>query len=114
MVSRAVGYEQGMNLIFFLLLAIVVLMVAGWALVGFATLLWWALIGLAVGMLGRLLVKDSGGLGVIRTIVAGLIGAIGGGLLADALDTGTLIRWAIVVLVSAIAVAVLGRGETKA
>ncbi|NLG63866.1 MAG: hypothetical protein GX539_16630 [Candidatus Cloacimonetes bacterium] len=99
-----------MNVIFFLLLAIVLLVVAGWAIVGLVTLLWYALIGFVVGMLGRMLVKDSAGLGVIRTIVAGLIGAIGGGLLASALDTGTLIRWAIVVLVSAIAVAVLGRG----
>ncbi|MEO6867955.1 MAG: hypothetical protein ABI200_08030 [Gaiellales bacterium] len=98
-----------MTPIFFLLVLVVLLFAASWVLVGIATLFWYALVGLVIGFFGRLLVKDTAGLGMLRTVLAGLAGSIGGGMIADALDVGGLVSWIIVVLVAAIVVALFAR-----
>lgn len=95
-----------MTLLFFVLL-VVVLVAAGAAVVDtLATLVWWAITGLVIGALARLLVKGTRGLGLLRTTLAGVAGALGGGLVARAIDIdGGVIEFMIAVLVAALAIA---------
>jgi uncharacterized membrane protein YeaQ/YmgE (transglycosylase-associated protein family) len=51
-------------------------------------LLWWALIGLAVGLIARFLVPSGESLGILRTILLGIVGAFVGGLIYGALHGG--------------------------
>jgi uncharacterized membrane protein YeaQ/YmgE (transglycosylase-associated protein family) len=98
-----------MNLLLILLLFVVLLAVAGAFVGGVITLLWWMLTGLVIGAVARLIVSGTGGMGVLSTILAGIAGAIGGGLIASALDLGGLLQFIIAVLVAAVVVAVFAR-----
>lgn len=101
-----------MNLLFWLLLLVVLLFVTGGAVIGWGIwLLWYALIGLVLGGFARLLVSNTGGLGVFATILAGLVGSFGGGAIAYALDLSWFVSLLISILVAAIAIAVLSAGS---
>src|SRR5262245_60791393 len=91
-----------MNPIFWILLVIVAILVFGGAIfaVGWFVL-WYVLVGLIIGGLARLLVRGTGGLGVGVTILAGLVGAIAGGWIADALDLAGVLQLLVAVLVAA-------------
>jgi uncharacterized membrane protein YeaQ/YmgE (transglycosylase-associated protein family) len=52
------------------------------------TILSWALCGLIVGFIARLLVPGRPGLGLVRTILLGVVGAFVGGLLYWAINRG--------------------------
>ena len=107
-----------MGVLFFVLLAIVVLVVVGAAALGLVlSLLWWALIGLVIGALARLVLPGPRPIGVLRTVLFGIAGALLGGIIASALDVGSLIEFVIAVLVAAVLIAVFGaerRGATAA
>lgn len=92
----------------FFILAIIVLIAVGGAVVGAIwTVLGYALTGLIVGALARLLVRNTQGLGLFRTILAGIVGGLGGGLIARALgQDGGVIEFLIALLVAAIVIAV--------
>lgn len=96
-----------MNILFFLLLLVLALAVAGTIIGGLLTLLGWALVGLVIGALARLVVRGTGGLGVLRTILCGIAGAIGGGLLANLLDLGSVLEFVASIVVAAILVAIV-------
>lgn len=96
-----------MNVLFFLLLAVVVLAIAGAVVGGLLSILWWLLVGLVIGALGRLLVRGTGGMSILATALAGIAGALGGGLVAAALDLGGILQFIIAVLVAAFVVALL-------
>jgi uncharacterized membrane protein YeaQ/YmgE (transglycosylase-associated protein family) len=51
----------------------------------FGTILWYLLVGLIVGIIARLLVPGTGGMSWILTIVLGVIGALVGGYLWEAI-----------------------------
>jgi uncharacterized membrane protein YeaQ/YmgE (transglycosylase-associated protein family) len=91
-----------MSPFFWILLVVVAILVFGGAIfaVGWFVL-WYVLVGLVIGGLARLLVRGTGGLGVGVTILAGLIGAIAGGWIADALDLAGLLQLLLAVLVAA-------------
>ena len=92
------------------LVAVVLLFVVGWAVVGLAfTLLWWALLGLLIGALARLILPGRQTIGWLATAGAGVAGALLGGIIADALDVGALLQFVIAVLVAAGVVAALER-----
>ncbi len=92
-----------------ILLVIVVLVVVGWAVVGLALkLLWWALVGLVIGALARLILPGRQAIGWLATAGAGVGGALLGGIVADALDLGTVLQFIVAVLVAAGLIAVLG------
>jgi uncharacterized membrane protein YeaQ/YmgE (transglycosylase-associated protein family) len=85
-----------------LLLAIVLAIVLGVAVVGLVIdLLWWALVGLAIGLLGRLVVPGATPIGWLGTILAGIAGAILGGVVGDAFDLGGVLQFALAVLFAA-------------
>ena len=90
------------------ILAIVVLIVVGWAVVGLALkLLWWALLGLLIGALARLVLPGRQAIGWLATAGAGVAGALLGGIVADALDLGGLVQFVVAVAVAAALIAVL-------
>ena len=92
------------------LLAILLLLVLGWVVVGLAfKLLWWALVGLAVGALARLILPGRQSLGLLATAGAGIVGALLGGILADALDLGGVLQLVLAVAVAATIVVLLER-----
>lgn len=92
--------------LFWLLLIVVLIAVLGGAVVGVGLwLLWYALIGLAIGGLARLLVSGTRGLGLFTTVLAGLVGSIGGGAIANHFDVIGLLSLAISVLVAAVVIA---------
>jgi len=91
-----------MNPLFWILFVIVLILVLGGAV--FAAgwfVLWYVLVGIVIGGLARLLVRGTGGLGMGATILAGLVGAIAGGWIADVLDLAGLLQLLVAVLVAA-------------
>ena len=91
-----------MNPLFWILFVIVLILVFGGAVfaVGWFVL-WYVLVGIVIGGLARLLVRGTGGLGLGATILAGLVGAIAGGWIADVLDLAGLLQLLVAVLVAA-------------
>jgi uncharacterized membrane protein YeaQ/YmgE (transglycosylase-associated protein family) len=91
-----------MTAFFWILLVIVAILVFGGAIfaVGWFVL-WYVLVGLVIGGLARLLVRGTTGMSVGVTILAGLVGAIAGGWIADALDLGDILQLIVAVLVAA-------------
>ena len=91
------------------LLAIVVLLVVGWAIVGLAfKLLWWALLGLLIGAIARLVLPGRRAIGWLATAGAGIAVALLGGIVADALDLGDIAQFIVAVAIAAAVIAVLG------
>lgn len=86
---------------------IVVGMLAGAAL----NLLWFILVGLVIGALARLVIKGTGGLGVLATMLYGIAGALLGGVIANALDVGDVLQFIISVAVAAALIAVTSGRE---
>jgi uncharacterized membrane protein YeaQ/YmgE (transglycosylase-associated protein family) len=95
--------------ILLIILAIVVLLIVGWAVVGLALkLLWWALLGLIIGALARLILPGRQEIGWLATAGAGIAGALLGGIIANALDLGGLLQFIVAVAAAAAVIALLG------
>jgi uncharacterized membrane protein YeaQ/YmgE (transglycosylase-associated protein family) len=71
-----------------------------------SVILWWILIGLVVGAVGRLVVPGRQHIGILMTILIGVVAAIIGGILTAALlGAGhTVITFIVAVLLAALAV----------
>ena len=90
-------------------LAILALLVVGWLVVGLAfKLLWWALIGLAIGALARLILPGKQNLSILATAGAGVAAALLGGIIAHALDVGSVLQFIIAIGVAVGLIAMLG------
>lgn len=90
------------------ILAIVILVVLGWAILGLALkLLWWALVGLVIGALARLVLPGRQEIGWLWTAGAGVAGALLGGVVANALELGTILQFVVAVAVAAALIALL-------
>lgn len=95
-----------MIVLLFLVAAIVVLAVLGWAVVGIAfALLWWALIGLVIGGLGRLVIPGRQPIGFLMTALLGIAASLLGGVVARAAHLGGGLQFLIAIAVAAILVA---------
>ena len=96
-----------------ILIAVVILAIVGWAVLGLALkLLWWALLGLVIGAVARLVLPGRQAIGWLGTAAAGIAGALAGGIIANALDVGNVIQFVLAVIVAAALVAVLGGTRT--
>ncbi len=113
--AAAADYPEGMTVVFFILLAIVVLAIVGSALLGILLhVVWWAIVGLVVGLLARLvLTDDARGVGVMQTIVFGIVGALLGGVLAGLFDVGWFIELILAVLVAAVLIYAFGSTKRR-
>jgi uncharacterized membrane protein YeaQ/YmgE (transglycosylase-associated protein family) len=67
-------------------------------------ILWYIVIGLIVGALGRLVVPGANPMGILMTILLGVVGAVVGGLIANAIGLGGTIAFIISVAVAALLV----------
>ena len=92
-----------MNGFFWLLLAFIAIVLFGSAVfaVGWFVL-WYVLVGLVIGGLARLLVRGTADVGAGATIIAGIIGSITGGWIADYFELGWLLQLLAAVLVAAV------------
>ena len=91
------------------IVAIVVLVVLGWLVVGLALkLLWWALVGLVIGALARLILPGKQPIGLLWTAAAGIAGSLLGGIVAHALDLGSILQFLVAVAVAAALIALIG------
>jgi uncharacterized membrane protein YeaQ/YmgE (transglycosylase-associated protein family) len=81
-----------------------------------SVILWWILIGLVVGAVGRLVVPGRQHIGILLTILIGVVAAIVGGILTAALlGAGhTVITFIVAVLLAALAVGLFTtRGHSR-
>jgi uncharacterized membrane protein YeaQ/YmgE (transglycosylase-associated protein family) len=85
-----------------------------------SVILWWILIGLVVGAVARLVVPGRQHIGIILTILIGIVAAIVGGILTAALlGAGhTIITFIVAVVLAALAVGLFttrgyGRGRSS-
>jgi uncharacterized membrane protein YeaQ/YmgE (transglycosylase-associated protein family) len=84
------------------LLVVVLAIVLGVAVIGFAfKLLWLALVGLLIGALARLVLPGARQIGLLGTSLCGIGGSLIGGVIADALDVGSILGFLIAVAVAA-------------
>ncbi len=98
-----------MSIVVIVILAIIALLVVGGLVVGLALkLLWWALIGLVIGALARLILPGKQQLSVLVTAGAGVAAALLGGVIANALDLGSVLQFVVAVAVAVAFVAALG------
>lgn len=80
----------------------------GGAQLDIGSILGYILVGIVVGVLARLLVPGRSRIGIIGTIVVGVIGAIGGGWLAGAVFPETAgVDWVASILVAVVLVLLL-------
>lgn len=101
-----------MPLLLILLIAIVLLVVLGWAIVGVTLyLLWWALLGLFIGALGRLVVPGRQPIGLLATAAAGVAASLLGGVLAHVGHLGGVLQFVVAVLVAATLVILLSAAD---
>ena len=97
--------------ILLILLAVIVLVVVGVAVIGFVLkLLWWVLLGLLIGALARLIIPGRQAMGWLMTALVGIGGALLGGIVGDALDVGGFVQFLIAVAVAAVLVMLLSGG----
>jgi uncharacterized membrane protein YeaQ/YmgE (transglycosylase-associated protein family) len=97
------------------LLAVILLLVLGWLIVGLALkLIWWALIGLVIGALARLVLPGQQRIGLLWTMGAGVAAALLGGIVAHALDLGDILQFVVAVALAAGLIALLSGRERLA
>ena len=65
-------------------------------------------VGLVVGFLGRLVVRGRGRIGLLLTLLIGVVGAAVGQRIGDQAELGGLATFAIEVLIAAVLVAIFG------
>ena len=98
--------RRGVRAVLVVLALIVALLVFGWLVVGLAVkLLWWALLGVMIGALARLVLPGRQAIGWLATAGAGVAGALAGGIIADALDFGSILQFILAVGVAAALIA---------
>jgi uncharacterized membrane protein YeaQ/YmgE (transglycosylase-associated protein family) len=112
--QRVTG-ETGSVIILLVLLALIVAVILGVAVIGLALqLLWWALVGLAIGALARLILPGIQPIGWLGTIAAGIAGALLGGIVADTFDFGGFLQFVVAVLTAAALIAAFAGGTRRA
>ncbi|MGH2725244.1 MAG: GlsB/YeaQ/YmgE family stress response membrane protein [Actinomycetota bacterium] len=75
-----------------------------------STILFYVLIGAVIGVIARLIVPGTGGLGWVVTVVVGILGAVIGGWLAGAVFEDTRgVDWIASILVAVLLVWIVAR-----
>ena len=77
-------------------------------------ILGYIVIGLIVGALARLVVPGRNPIGLLMTILIGIVGAIAGGLIAHAIGLGVILTFLVAVAIAALLVYLISgsRGRT--
>ncbi|HET7529654.1 MAG TPA: GlsB/YeaQ/YmgE family stress response membrane protein [Mycobacteriales bacterium] len=69
--------------------------------------------GLIIGAIARLIVPGRNPIGILMTIGLGVVGSLVGGLVAHAIGAGALIAFIVGVIVAAILVALVSGSRTR-
>jgi uncharacterized membrane protein YeaQ/YmgE (transglycosylase-associated protein family) len=77
-------------------------------------IVWYIVIGLIVGVLARLVVPGRNPIGLLMTILVGIVGAIAGGVIAHALGLGAVLTFIIALAVAAMLVFMISGSRTRA
>ncbi|GAA2420139.1 GlsB/YeaQ/YmgE family stress response membrane protein [Actinomadura vinacea] len=77
------------------------------------TILWFIVVGAVIGALARLIVPGKNPIGMLLTILVGIVGALLGGVIADALGAGTLVAIVFAIVIAALGVALLTSVNTR-
>jgi uncharacterized membrane protein YeaQ/YmgE (transglycosylase-associated protein family) len=77
------------------------------------TIIWFIIIGLIVGALARLVVPGRNPIGLLMTILLGIVGAIAGGLIASAIGAGFVIQLILAIAVAALLVYFISGARTR-
>jgi uncharacterized membrane protein YeaQ/YmgE (transglycosylase-associated protein family) len=101
------------TLVVLLLVVLLLLLLGGWVVGLTLALLGYALTGLVIGALARLVVPRTEGLGILATILYGIAGSLLGGILGDAFDVGSFVRFLLSVVVSALLIAIFSAGSPR-
>ncbi len=80
----------------------------------FGNIVWFIVVGAVIGLIARLIVPGTGGMGFLLTIVVGIIGAVLGGWLAGQVFQETSgVDWIASILVAAILVWIVARSTSS-
>ncbi|WP_019634711.1 GlsB/YeaQ/YmgE family stress response membrane protein [Actinomadura atramentaria] len=71
------------------------------------TVLWFIIVGAVIGALARLVVPGRNPIGILLTILVGIVGSILGGVVANALGAGSVLAFVFAVVIAALGVAAL-------
>jgi uncharacterized membrane protein YeaQ/YmgE (transglycosylase-associated protein family) len=71
------------------------------------TVLWFIIIGAVIGALARLIVPGRNPIGILLTILVGIVGALLGGMIADSLGAGQFVALVFAIVIAALGVALL-------
>jgi uncharacterized membrane protein YeaQ/YmgE (transglycosylase-associated protein family) len=70
-----------------------------------STVLWYVVVGAIIGALARLVVPGRNPIGILLTILVGIVGAILGGVIARSLGAGGVVALLFAVIIAALGVA---------
>ena len=77
----------------------------------FGNIIWFVVVGAVIGLIARLIIPGTGGMGFLLTVVVGIIGAVVGGWLAGQVFEETQgVDWIASILVAAVLVWLVARG----
>jgi uncharacterized membrane protein YeaQ/YmgE (transglycosylase-associated protein family) len=103
-----------MRMLLLVVLGVIALVVVAWIVIGLTVkLLWFALVGLLIGALARLVLPGRQELGILMTALAGMGGSLIGAIVANVLDFGTLVQYALAIAVAAVLVVVFEGGRLR-
>jgi uncharacterized membrane protein YeaQ/YmgE (transglycosylase-associated protein family) len=71
------------------------------------TILWFIIVGAVIGALARLFVPGRNPIGILMTILVGIVGALIGGVIANALGAGQLVAFIFALIIAVAGVALL-------
>jgi uncharacterized membrane protein YeaQ/YmgE (transglycosylase-associated protein family) len=74
------------------------------------TVLWFIVIGAVIGALARLLVPGRNPMGILLTILVGIVGAVLGGVIASAIGAGNILAFIFAIIIAAAGVVLISGG----
>lgn len=80
-----------------------------------SVILWWLVIGLVIGAIGHLLVPGRQRIGILLTVVFGVVGAIVGGIITTAIIGAghTVITFIVAIIVAALLISLISHPRSR-
>lgn len=80
-----------------------------------SVILWWLVIGLVIGAIGHLLVPGRQRIGILLTVVFGVVGAIVGGIVTTAIIGAghTVITFIVAIVVAALLISLISHPRSR-
>ena len=102
-----------MTVLIAVIVAIVLLFIIGWAVVGLVfKLLWWALVGVVIGALARLILPGKQRISMLATAGAGIAASLLGGVIGHVFGLGNILQFVVAVIAAIVIVSALSVTES--